>query len=283
VPRIGGLGILGGVVAAAALSGFGVWPVPLLTGAALLLAVVSFLDDLYSLPFAVRLAVHLAAAAVWVHWAVVPDSVTIAVLAVLGIGWMTNLFNFMDGSDGLAGGMALTGFGTYALVLVSADGCLALTCAVVAATAAAFLLFNFHPASVFMGDAGSVPLGFTAGAIGVLGWERHYWPLWFPLLVFAPFILDATITLVRRTLRREPVWRAHREHYYQRLVRMGWGHRRTALAEYAAMACCSGAALALMGADFSMQWFGGITILTALICTMIWIDVRWTRFQREAT
>ena len=86
-----------------------------------------------------------------------------------------------------------------------------------------------------MGDAGSIPLGFLAGAIGLYGWQRALWPLWFPALVFSPFILDATITLLKRALRREKLWQAHREHYYQRLVQMGWGHKKTAIAEYMLM------------------------------------------------
>jgi UDP-N-acetylmuramyl pentapeptide phosphotransferase/UDP-N-acetylglucosamine-1-phosphate transferase len=98
-------------------------------------------------------------------------------------------------------------------------------CAGVAAAAAGFLCFNFHPARIFMGDVGSVPLGFTAGALGLVGWRSGAWPLWFPLLVFAPFILDATVTLLRRALRGEKVWQAHRSHYYQRMVQMGLGHR----------------------------------------------------------
>jgi hypothetical protein len=97
-----------------------------------------------------------------------------------------------------------------------------------------FLLLNFSPARVFMGDAGSVPLGFLAGGIGIAGWRTVSWPAWFPLLVFSPFVVDASVTLARRMfMRRERFWHPHREHYYQRLVRMGWSHRRLALTEYA--------------------------------------------------
>src|SRR5207344_2645488 len=106
----------------------------------------------------------------------------------------------------------------------------------ISAAAAGFLIFNFPPAKIFMGDVGSIPLGFLAGAIGVTGWQQGLWPLWFPLVVFAPFIVDATVTLARRVLRGEAVWQAHRSHYYQRIILTGWSHRRTALAEYALMA-----------------------------------------------
>ena len=165
-------------------------------------------------------------------------------LAVLAVTWLTNLYNFMDGSDGLAAGMALFGFGAFALAAFAAgDMALAVFSASLAGAAAAFLLFNFAPARIFLGDVGSVPLGFLAGALGLAGWRDDAWPLWFPALVFAPFIFDASVTLLRRLVRGEPVWRAHREHYYQRLVRLGTGHRATALAAYALMLACAAAAL----------------------------------------
>jgi UDP-N-acetylmuramyl pentapeptide phosphotransferase/UDP-N-acetylglucosamine-1-phosphate transferase len=169
-----------------------------------------------------------------------------AAAATLAIAWMANLYNFMDGSDGLAGGMALFGFAAYGAAAWSAGSIeFALVNFSIAAAAAAFLVFNFHPARIFLGDAGAVPLGFLAAALGLIGWLQHDWTWWFPALVFAPFIADASVTLARRLLKREKVWEAHREHYYQKLVRLGWGHRRTALAEYALMV--AGGVLALVG------------------------------------
>src|SRR5439155_835308 len=149
---------------------------------------------------------------------------------VVGIMWVTNLYNFMDGSDGLAGGMTVAGFaflGTGAWM--SGDEALLIECAIVAAAGAAFLLFNFPPARLFMGDAGSVPIGFLAAVLSLSGWRDGDWPFWFPAAVFAPFIADATLTLFKRILARERFWEAHHKHYYQRLVRMGWSHRGTAV------------------------------------------------------
>ena len=187
----------------------------------------------------------------------------------------------MDGADGLAGGMALFGFGAYSLAAQLAGHVpLAAAGAVLAAASFAFLLFNFHPARLFMGDAGSVPLGFLAAVLGLAGWRDGLWPLWFPLLVFAPFIGDATLTLAKRAARGEWVWQAHREHYYQKLVRMGFGHRGTALICYAAMLGCAGVALAARVADPVLQAaaFGGATLLLAGLA--LWVDARWRRFER---
>ncbi len=232
VPRVGGLGVVAGVVASLlAPDAFS-----LVVGLAVALAALSLIDDWRHLPAAARLAGHLTAAAVYCVVAVAAEPLKLLAL-IVAVGWMTNLYNFMDGSDGLAGGMAAIGFGTLLLAAWAAgDTALVTICGCIAAASIAFLFFNFHPARIFMGDVGSIPLGFLAAALGIEGAVRGAWPGWFPAVVFAPFIADASITLLRRLARGEKVWRAHRSHYYQRLVLMGWGHRRTALAEYALMA-----------------------------------------------
>lgn len=275
VPRTGGLAILAGVAAGAALAPSLAWPA---LGIAAALAALSFLDDLRDLPAPLRLAAHLAAAAAVLALETGAADPVLFVLLALAIAWYANLYNFMDGADGLAGGMALFGFGAYAAAALAAgDAALAASSAAIAAASAAFLLFNFPPARIFLGDAGSVPLGFLAGALGVAGWRSGAWPLWFPLLVFAPFAGDATLTLVKRLARRERVWRAHREHYYQRLVRMGFGHRGTAAIEYAAMAGCAAAALY---ARHEPPWVQAATLAlaaAALGAIALWVDVRWAR------
>lgn len=165
---------------------------------------------------------------------------------VLAIVWMTNLYNFMDGADGLAGGMSVVGFGTYAAAVamqVNADSPLGLLVAALTGASAGFLMFNFPPAKVFLGDAGAIPLGFLAIALGIHGNMLGLWPWWFVVLVFSPFIVDASVTLLRRTLQGNKPWIAHRDHYYQRLVLSGWSHRKTALVYYALMLAAAASAL----------------------------------------
>src|SRR5438046_6003596 len=229
VPRSGGIAMMAGVF-----SGFAILQTPLgvVLPAAALVAV-SHLDDVYSLPIPVRLGAQLAAAAGFAFGAFPAVALPSLVLIVIGILWMTNLYNFMDAADGLAGGMTAAGFAFLgAGAWMNGDDALLIECAIVAAAGAAFLPFNFPRARVFMGDAGSVPIGFLAALLSLSGWRDGDWPFWFPAAVFAPFIADATLTLFRRILARERFWEAHNKHYYQRLVRMGWSHRGTALAEY---------------------------------------------------
>jgi UDP-N-acetylmuramyl pentapeptide phosphotransferase/UDP-N-acetylglucosamine-1-phosphate transferase len=278
VPRTGGLALLAGALTSVTFGAGALW-LPL--GLALALAGVSFIDDLRSLPTLVRLAAHLAASAFLVWYVMSPmHPLELAALA-LGVAWITNLYNFMDGSDGLAGGMALIGFGGYALAaLAVAHAPLLVLNVALAAAAAAFLVLNFPPARIFLGDVGSVPLGFLAASLGVLGWRDDAWPLWFPLLVFAPFIADASVTLLRRVFRGERVWRAHRDHYYQRLVRMGAGHRGTALKAYALMLACAGLALYARDQAPAVQAAALLAAGLLLAAVAVWIDVRWARQAR---
>jgi UDP-N-acetylmuramyl pentapeptide phosphotransferase/UDP-N-acetylglucosamine-1-phosphate transferase len=280
VPRTGGVAVLLGASAAMAFGAADLW---LPAGLALALGALSFFDDLYGLPTAARLAAHLGAAGLLVWYVLSPMAPLEMALLVIALAWITNLYNFMDGSDGLAGGMAVIGFGAYGVAAaLGGNAALAGLCVAIAAAAAAFLAHNVHPARIFLGDVGSIPLGFLAGALGIVGWRGDLWPLWFPVLVFGPFIADATITLVKRALRGTRVWQAHREHYYQRMVMMGLGHRATALAGYGLMLVCAAAALAGRNQAPWLQavaFFGASALLGVMA---IWVDLRWSRFTRGA-
>ncbi|WP_207000470.1 MraY family glycosyltransferase [Trinickia mobilis] len=278
-PRVGGWGIVPVCIAAIALAAPGLW---LVAACALFLAAVSQIDDRRGLPARVRFAAHFAAVVVLIAaypaatpwWALV----CIAFLML----WLVNLYNFMDGADGLAGGMALFGFGGYALAALTSTHPapeLALACAAVVGAAAGFLFFNYHPARIFLGDAGSIPLGFLAGALGYWGWRAGAWPIWFPAMAFAPFIGDASVTLVRRLARGEKFWQAHREHYYQRMVRSGMGHARTAQCWYVVM--LTGIMLALWALNRSEAFQWGLVAVWVVILVLIGaaIDLRWRRFQ----
>jgi UDP-N-acetylmuramyl pentapeptide phosphotransferase/UDP-N-acetylglucosamine-1-phosphate transferase len=274
-PRTGGLAIVGSLAAGlllfrlvAALPGLREhanvpsapdWPRSLwwILALALALAAISYLDDHFDLHAGPRFLLHLGVAAVAVLLGqLAPDRITVPMLgglslgllavpaAVLVLAWMINLFNFMDGMDGFAGGMTVIGFGVMGIAAwLAGDAVLAFVALLVVAAAGGFLLFNRPPARIFLGDVGSTSLGFLAGALSLFGAARGDFELWQPLLAFSPFVVDATVTLLRRALRGERVWQAHRSHYYQRLVLAGWSHGRTVTAEYALMLACGASAL----------------------------------------
>ena len=195
------------------------------------IAIVGYVDDARSLSARTRLAVHAAAAValLWVLWPLptlgiaghaLPAPV-VAVLYLLGLVWLTNLYNFMDGIDGIAAGQALAASVLWAALAPGAAGVPAL---LFAAAAAGFLLYNFPPARIFMGDAGSGFCGFIAGALvlhqaDATGTSPLLW-----LIPLSLFLCDATVTLITRVLRRQRPSEAHRSHAYQRLARRAGRH-----------------------------------------------------------
>lgn len=239
-PRGGGVGIVAGFFLGLALWSVGGGSLsPRAFGwlvGALLVAGVSFLDDLRPLPASWRLATHLVGALLLTAVGVQDDGIGLVLALPLAFGWValvTNAYNFMDGIDGIAGGQAVVAGVGYALAgslvgnpLVATAGLL------LAAAAAGFLLRNLPPAHVFMGDVGSTFLGFTFAALpllGSLGVGGGKLPLEFGLAALAPFLFDALVTLARRVYRRERWFEAHRSHYYQRLVQAGLSHRQVTL------------------------------------------------------
>jgi UDP-N-acetylmuramyl pentapeptide phosphotransferase/UDP-N-acetylglucosamine-1-phosphate transferase len=237
--------------------------------AVIVLALLSLLDDLRQLPCWVRLAVHIAAAAAICYLLALPEWLWLP--GMLAVVWMTNLYNFMDGADGLAGVQGVSGFTAYAAgFALTGDAVMAVWCLAAVSACAGFLCFNWPPAKIFMGDTGSIPLGFLAGALGLFGIWQSAWPLWFPLMAFAPFVLDATATLARRALAGKRVWEAHREHVYQRMVQTGYGHRGTTMRWAALMFAGALLGVALLSCPAWIQWL----IALAWLSFLVWLGIR---------
>lgn len=259
IPRTGGIAILLGATAGILVLQLGpahqVASWPLYTAVAVL-ALIALADDRQPLGAGLRLLIHIGVAAFLLfHYRPTDLGLPLAVIALLFLVWMINLYNFMDGMDGFAAGMAIIGFGTFAVLGWQAgQPGFALGCALLVAACAGFLLLNFPPARLFMGDVGSTVLGLLAGTAILKAHVEDILPFWLGILVFSAFIMDASVTLARRILRREPFWKPHKTHYYQKLVESGWGHRRTVLAEYALMLACSGTALFAATLEIPGQW-----------------------------
>lgn len=278
IPRTGGIALMTGVLAGwvMMIESWAWWIVLPMLG----LFALSVVDDLRNLNPKTRLIAHAIAALIVVVSAGISWIWMLPVF--LFIVWMTNLYNFMDGSDGLAGGMALFGFSFYGIAgLMNSNVPFAMMNFTVGAASLGFLYHNFHPAKVFLGDAGSIPLGFLAAAFGVWGWQQGYWPFWFPVLVFSPFTADASFTLIKRIRRKEKLSEAHRGHYYQRLVKMGWGHSNTAIVEYVLMFLAGATALWGISLDTTSQanfLAGWVAIYLGLA---MWVDRRWFEYVKQ--
>lgn len=227
-PRGGGLAIalvtLVGLAGAALLSRIPLQIAWALGGGGALVAAVGWLDDRHGVRARVRATVHLVAAC-WAAWWIWGEITPGAVAGVVCIIWAINLYNFMDGIDGLAGAEASSvGIIAGALLLLGGRPDLALVALLVAAAAIGFLGWNWPPARIFMGDVGSGFLGFTFGALSLIAGRSGALPLALCLLLAGVFAFDATITLLRRMARGERWLQPHRSHAYQRLVQSGRTH-----------------------------------------------------------
>lgn len=189
------------------------------------LALVSLCDDRKSLSAKVRLCAHMVAAII-ASFALPAESTIFGgalpllldrAIFVLGLTWFINLYNFMDGIDGITGiesiSIALGAF-LVLLLLGMGDGFLFITLALVTGACIGFLIFNWHPAKIFLGDVGSVPLGFLLGFVLAKMFMQFH--LWAAFILPLYYLADSGITIIKRALHREKIWQAHRQHFYQR-------------------------------------------------------------------
>lgn len=153
----------------------------------------------------------------------------INVLAVIAIVWMINLYNFMDGIDGIAGTEAITISGAAAIFLWVQNSGLVAVCLLILAAVLGFLIWNWPPAKIFMGDVGSGFLGFVIAVLAIWSENSGAAPLLIWLLLLGVFIVDATVTLVKRMTRGEKLYEAHRSHVYQLAVQAGYSHKQVTL------------------------------------------------------
>ncbi|GHA16963.1 glycosyl transferase [Arenicella chitinivorans] len=200
-------------------------------------------------------------------------------LTVIGILWMANLYNFMDGMDGLAASQAIVASITLSFWFsrVGNTG-VAMVCVVVAAACYGFLLWNWRPAKVFMGDVGSITLGAFFATMIVLASNRHDFPVLSLLILFAVFVADASITILRRAWYREKIWLPHRTHYYQRLANIGVSHQYIVCAAILLMLICSLlATITVLYRDMIGVALVSVGILLGSVIAL----VRWLESQHE--
>lgn len=283
------LGVLTGGMILVSLTGVSLSAV-LLGAVGIVLAVVGYVDDRGALTTVVRFAIQTMAAVIVVFFGPKLLAISVADVSVgfpdwlaaiftgLFVIWMINLYNFMDGMDGFAGTMAVVGFGTLGW-LGYAHGADTFTAVawIIAASSLGFLTFNFPPARIFMGDTGSTALGYAAAVMVLWADSNAIAPFWVGVLIFSPFIVDSTVTLIRRALAGERCWEAHRSHYYQRLVGLGWTHRRTLLAEIVLMLSCALSAAISFNQPQYIQW------LTVIFWVVIYLILMYAVPVMEAS
>ena len=279
-PRGGGVAVIGSAMLAwVVLTQAGLVP-PAVIGISLaagLLAIICWIDDLRGLSPMLRLLAQGATVAIGVS--ALPETQNALqgwlgpVFYVGGLGllwvWWINLFNFMDGIDGLAGGetgaigmglLLFAGFGGVA------DPELALLAVPIIAAAIGFLVWNWSPARIFLGDVGSAPLGYLLGFLLLDLAVRGFWKI--ALILPLYYLADATITLARRLVRGERVWQAHREHYYQQAVQRGLGHAAVVKRVLVADVLLIGCGLTAEAGWDAVSLVASVVIVAALLVTL---------------
>lgn len=291
VPIGGGIAVIGvvlpGWMCLALIAGT-LGEIRIIVTAAAVLAGISFIDDIRYVPPWARLVAHVIAVALGLT--LLPDNALLfdgllpfwADRLATGVAWVwfINLFNFMDGIDGITGveTIAVAG-GLAAALLLAAPGesgewSRASLAAVLAGAAAGFLVLNWHPARLFLGDAGSVPLGYLLGWL--LVWSACVAGLWWLALVLPLYYwADATLTLLVRGTRGEKVWRAHRQHAYQAAVRAGASHAD--VAGFIALINLALVLLALTATVRLMPVWSTLTLAAVLTAMALWRLHHWPK------
>lgn len=288
VPRTGGVAILTGMFLGFAILCIGQGcskTLLILSLPTAVLATLSYLDDRYNLSVKIRLVGQLICVVFIVSNGLILPLITLPGMtwewpfwfgvgvSIIFLMWMINLYNFMDGMDGIAGGMTVIGFSSFAILgYLSGHTLFFSTSLIIVAATFGFLIFNYPPARIFLGDTGSASLGLLAGGLSLWGTLENIFPLWIALLIFSPFIIDATVTLFKRLIRGEKIWEAHKSHYYQRLIEKGWGHKRTVSLEYGIMMICSLTAILMNSLSPSIQWIIFCLIIMMYLILGYYID-----------
>ena len=243
-PRGGGLSIIIVLLLSAVASLFVPnAPVPLLVSlvlATVAYAILGWQDDKHDLPASIRFLFQLLIATIftaWLAWYGTPGftlsiaGIAIILSSVLWIAWMANLYNFMDGIDGISAvETIILGTTTSYWFAMSGAISIAIICIAVAGAALGFLRWNWSPAKVFMGDVGSLALGAFFAIMAIIGSSSLDIPFSAFLILYAVYLADSGVTLLRRMIKRERWWQAHRCHFYQRAVQSGYSHAQVSLA-----------------------------------------------------
>ena len=265
VPLLGGIGIVVGVLLGTAPN------LPLndaftaiLIGAVLMCAL-GAIDDAVQLSPAVKLTGQVACTLLPIREGVTIDQFTVPILGAVDLGpaaapvtvifivAIANVVNFIDGLDGLAAGLGAVAAGTFAVLAVSLDrGTTAVLAAAVAGACLGFLGWNFHPARIFMGDSGALPLGYLLATMSIAGVMKTAAALSvvFPLVVLLVPIVDTSFVVLKRLKYGRPISAADQNHLHHRMLRLGYSQRRAALSLYAWCAVLAGFALAVRFLDY---------------------------------
>lgn len=292
-PRMGGVAIFFGIIIPSLLLLTNEGPLRGVLVGASLITLVGVLDDVRGLRPLLKLGLQVGVAVILVLYGVRMDTLTIPGVGILVLGWvgipftilwvvtLMNIVNFIDGMDGLAAGVCAISSVTFAIIAVSLGRYdMGILAAVVAGSTLGFLRHNFHPATIFMGDSGSLLLGFLLAAITLQGFLKGVATvaLVIPLLVLGIPIFDTGFAILRRVKNRRPIYLADRGHLHHRFANLGYSQRQTVAVIYAWSGLMSVVALAMR---FAPVWLtSALGVLAAIVSLLLAYKLEILRWSK---
>ena len=257
---------------------------PLLLGA-IVIYLVGLFDDLYDLKPILKLIGQVIAASIVVFYGVTIDFISIPIGPTIHFGWLsipitifwivaiTNAINLIDGLDGLAAGVSTIALVTIAFIaILQGNIFIIMICSVLIGSLLGFLVFNFHPAKIFLGDSGALLLGFIIGFLSLLGFKNiTFISLFFPIVILAVPFIDTLFAMIRRVKRGQHIMQADKSHLHHKLLDLGYTHRQTVTLIYAMAIMFSVVSIILY---LSQPW--GVFLTVLLIVVTIELIVEFT-------
>ena len=248
---------------------------PLLLGA-IVIYLVGLIDDLYDLKPVLKLIGQIIAASIVVVYGVTIDFISIPIGPTIHFGWLsipitifwivaiTNAINLIDGLDGLAAGVSTIALVTIAFIaILQGNIFIIMICSVLIGSLLGFLVFNFHPAKIFLGDSGALLLGFIIGFLSLLGFKNiTFISLFFPIVILAVPFIDTLFAMIRRVKRGQHIMQADKSHLHHKLLDLGYTHRQTVILIYAMAIMFSVVSVILY---LSQPWGVFLTVLLIII------------------
>lgn len=248
---------------------------PLLLGA-IVIYLVGLIDDLYDLKPVLKLIGQIIAASIVVVYGVTIDFISIPIGPTIHFGWLsipitifwivaiTNAINLIDGLDGLAAGVSTIALVTIAFIaILQGNIFIIMICSVLIGSLLGFLVFNFHPAKIFLGDSGALLLGFIIGFLSLLGFKNiTFISLSFPIVILAVPFIDTLFAMIRRVKRGQHIMQADKSHLHHKLLDLGYTHRQTVILIYAMAIMFSVVSVILY---LSQPWGFFLTVLLIII------------------
>lgn len=292
-PRLGGMALFFGIIVPAL---FFLSEDPanrgILLGSALVV-VIGALDDFRDTSPVFKFGGQLLAALILIYYGVLVETLSIPFVGILALGWaaipvsllwviaIMNIVNFIDGMDGLAAGVCAISSLTFAVIAISLGRFdMGILAALVAGSTVGFLRHNFHPASIFMGDSGSLLLGYLLAAISLQGFLKGVATvaLLIPLLVLGIPIFDTGFAILRRIKNRRPIYLADRGHIHHRFANLGYSHRKTVMVIYSWSALMSLVALCMR---FAPIWLtGAVAAVAGLVSLYLAYELEIARWNK---